>query len=200
MRIDWGDEWWRDAVALLHALFRRGEWVHCGKEGEGHAVRERDEWCARWEQGEEIPPQVCVNPLRGKGRRCAENIAAFRHAVAKVDVPPDAQARFWTGWGLDAVAAVTHSGDGTLDVVLRVDAANALEWERKVRQELFAKWLFPLGCPVSCSLPFSLARLAGAVRTDRGDPREAQQRLVFVRGDLDGGDDTRNELERMVVK
>ena len=184
-RIWWGDEWWRDAVALLHALFLPGEWVNCGKAWETHAVRRREDWVASWKRGEEIPPFVCVNPLRGEGRRGDENLAAFRHAVAKLPaLPIDLQARFWAGWGLDSVAAVVHSGGQSLHVVLRVDAAGAREWERDVRDGLFGKRLVPLGVPVSCASPSCLVRLAGAARQDRSGTPGTRQRLVFVRGEL----------------
>lgn len=196
VRIGWGDDWARDAVALLRALFRPGEWVNCGKLWESRRVRRREDWIADWERGEEIPPFVCVNPLRGEGWRCDENLAAYRHALAKLPaLPIDLQARFWMGWGLGAVAAVVHSGGKSLHVVLRVDAEGAWAWEREVKEGLFGKRLVPLGVPSSCASPSCLVRLAGAVRQDRRGTPGTRQRLVFVRGALDGWDETGKEWE-----
>ena len=189
-RICWGDEWWRDAVALLEALFRPGELVFCG-DTFGKTVRTREEWCARWERGEPVPPLLCVNPLKPEGGmtaggkpspRCDDAVAVFRHAVAEFDGMPLAeQFAFWAGWGLDGVSAVTFSGSKSLHVLLRVDAADREEWERKVRGRLFRKALIPLGCDEACTNPSRLTRLAGASRADKGG---VIQKLLFVREGL----------------
>lgn len=191
VRISWGDDFRRDAVALLHALFKPGELVFCG-DSFGRTVRERDEWCARWEGGEAIPPLVCPNPLKREGGRtaggnpsprCDDAVAVFRHAVAEFDGMPLAdQFSFWMGFGLDAVAAITFSGSKSLHAVLRVDAASREEWERDVRGRLFRRVLVPLGCDGACANPSRLTRLAGARRADKGG---AVQKLLFVRGELE---------------
>jgi hypothetical protein len=190
VRIDWGEEWWRDAVALLHALFLPGERVFCG-DTYGRTVRERDEWCERWEKGETVPPLVCVNPLKPGGGvtaggkpspRCDDAVAVFRHAVAEMDGMPLAdQIAFWMGWGLEAVAAVTFSGSKSLHVLLRVDAASREEWEKAVRGGLYARRLIPMGCDGACANPARLTRLAGARRADKGG---TVQKLLYVREEL----------------
>lgn len=190
MRIDWGEEWWRDAVALLHALFLPGELVYCG-DTFGRTVRERDDWCERWEKGEPVPPLLCVNPLKPQGGmtaggkpspRCDDAVAVFRHAVAEMDGMPLAdQFALWWGWGLDAVSAVTFSGSKSLHVLLRVDAADKKEWDANVRGRLFRRCLIPLGCDGACQNPSRLSRLAGALRADKGG---AVQKLLYVREGL----------------
>ena len=190
VRIDWGEEWWRDAVALLHALFRPGELVFCG-ERYGKTVRERDEWCRRWERGEAIPPFVGVNPLKAEGGmtgggkpspRCDGAVAVFRHAVAEFDgMPLGDQVKFWMGWGLEAVTAITFSGGKSLHAILRVNAASREKWDEEVRNTLFGKSLIPLGCDKTCVNPSRLTRLAGARREEKGG---AVQKLLFVRGAL----------------
>ena len=190
VRIDWGEDWWRDAVAFLHALFRPGELVFAGDKF-GKTVRERDEWCERWQKGEPIPPLLCVNPLKPGGGvtaggkpspRCDDAVAVFRHAVAEFDGMPLAeQFQFWAGWGLGAASAVTFSGSKSLHVLLRVDCADRAEWDRAVKSELFGRKLIPLGCDRTCVNPSRLTRLAGARRADKGG---AVQKLLFVREGL----------------
>lgn len=190
VRIAWGDEFWRDAVALLRALFRPGELVFCG-DRYGRTVRARDEWCERWEGGEPVPPFLCVNPLKPGGGvtsggklspRCDDAVAVFRHAVAEFDgMPLDDQLNFWMGWGLDAVAAITFSGSKSLHAVLRVDAASRGAWDREVRDGLFRRRLVPLGCDRTCANPSRLSRLAGARRPDKGG---TVQKLLYVREPL----------------
>jgi hypothetical protein len=164
--------------------------VFCGDKF-GRTVRERDDWCARWKNGETIPPLVCVNPLKPEGGmtangkpspRCDDAVSVYRHAVAEFDrMAIEEQVKFWCGWGLESVTSITFSGAKSLHVALRVDAKNAEEWRRCVKDGLFAQQLIPLGCDGTCANPSRLSRLAGARREDKGG---AVQRLLFVRGPL----------------
>lgn len=190
VRIDWGDDYWRDAVALLRALFRPGELVFCGDRYE-KTVRPVEDWCARWQHGETIPPFLCVNPLKPGGGftasghaspRCDDAVAVFRHAVAEFDnLSLSDQINFWFGWGLDGVSAITYSGSKSLHAVLRVDAADWKEWETEVRGGLYKQVLIPMGCDRTCVNPSRLSRLAGARRPDKGG---TVQKLLFVRESL----------------
>lgn len=190
IRIDWGEDWRLDAIALVRALFRPGELVFCGERHETQTVRTREEWCARWKRGEAPPPFLIVNPLKPGGgltksgkpsMRCDGAISAFRHAVVEFDeMPLVEQVQFWMGWGLEAVTAITFSGSKSLHALLRVDAASREEWDRGVRGVLFEKTLVPLGCDKTCKNPSRLSRLAGAWRADKG----TRQRLLFVREGL----------------
>lgn len=182
VRIGWGDEWWRDAAAFLHALFRPEELVFCGGEydkPEVQTVRERDDWCERWARGEPLPEKVCLNPIKPGGGltkagarsfRCDAAIASRRHILAEMDgVPLDKQIEFWWGFGLARAnaAAVVFSGNKSFHVVLRVEAGSAEEWAAKVKGRLFPM-LESLGCDGAVSNPSRLSRLPGAVRRDNG--------------------------------
>jgi hypothetical protein len=191
VRMFWGDDWRQDACAVLRALFRPGELVFCGGTHDRDTIRPRDEWIDLFEHGGEIPPFLCVNPLKAEGgttaggtcsRRCDDAVSAFRHAVVEFDGMPLAdQFAFWAGWGLDAVTAVTFSGSKSLHALLRVDCKSREEWERDVRGCLFERHLIPLGCDGTCRNPSRLSRLAGARRADKGG---AVQKLWFVREEL----------------
>ncbi len=187
VRIDWGEDWRMDACALLRALFLPGELVFCGDKF-GREVRPVEEWLERFTAGEQIPPLLCPNPLKAEGGltaggkpspRCDDAVAVFRHCVAEFDGMPLAeQFAFWMGWGLDAVAAVTFSGNKSLHVLLRVDCASREEWNKEVRNGLFRRRLIPLGCDGACANPARLTRLAGAQRPGKGG---TVQKLLFVR-------------------
>ena len=188
-------EGWRDACALLRAMFKPGELVACGeiREDAGKQwwqgqVRPCAEWCGRFRGGEWIPPLVRVNPIKPEGGKtrsgkpsmvCDDAVAVFRHAVVEFDAMPLAdQLNFWMGWGLEAVTAITFSGGKSLHAVLRVDVANREEWEREVRGGLYRRRMVPFGCDWQCANPSRGTRLAGARRADKGG---AVQKLLFVR-------------------
>jgi hypothetical protein len=202
VRIVRGVENWLQAVLLLQALFRPDENVFCGWDEYtrgvlGETVRTRAEWEAEFQQrgaaGQPIPPLFLPNPVSsvpamtkdGKpSLRCDASVAAYRHAVAEMDkLPLEQQFSFWWGWGLEAVSAVTFSGNRSLHVLLRIDAADPDEWERLVRRGLFEQVLIPLGCDGQCKNPGRLSRLAGAVRYD-AKVCGGLQRLLFVREEL----------------
>ena len=190
VRMDWGEDWKRDAVAQLRALFLPGELVFCGDKF-GKEVRPVEDWIARIEGGEKIPPLLCPNPLKPGGGmtkagkpsyRCDDAVAVFRHAVAEFDgMPIDKQIKFWVGLGLGAVTCLTYSGGKSIHALLRVDAPDAAAWKRNVRGRLFDRTLIPLGCDGACVNPSRLSRLAGATRADKGG---AVQKLLFCREPL----------------
>jgi len=175
---------------LLRALFRPGELVYCG-DTFGKTVRPRDEWIDRFMRGESIPPFLCANPLKAEGGvtaggqpspRCDDAVAVFRHAVVEFDeMPLSDQFRFWKGFGLETVTAITFSAGKSLHALLRVDAVDRAEWDRAVKDGLFRRRLIPLGCDKACVNPARLTRLAGACRPDKGG---AVQKLLFVREEL----------------
>lgn len=191
--IDWGaDERWKGACALLRAMFMPGELVACGiihkdRRGAQMTVRTCAEWCQRFRDGEWIPPTVVINPLKPEGGKtksgkpskvCDDAVAVHRHAVVEFDKRPLAeQVNFWLGWGLDAVTAITFSGNKSLHVIVRVDAADAAEWDRDVRGELYRRRMVPFGADGATANPSRGARLAGAFRADT----KKLQTLLFCR-------------------
>ena len=202
VRIDRGVENWLQAVLLLRALFKPDEFVFCGWEKRTHGllgdtVRTRSEWERVFQQrgaaGQPIPPLFIPNPVspvpamskEGKpSLRCDASVVAHRHAVAEMDkLPLEQQFPFWWGWGLEAVSAVTFSGNRSLHVLLRVDATGPDEWERLVRRGLFEQVLIPFGCDGQCKNPGRLSRLAGAVRNDE-KVHGVFQSLLYVRKEL----------------
>jgi hypothetical protein len=190
VKIDRGDTRRLAACALLKALFCGCELVYCGDQY-GRTVRPRDEWIGRFLAGEPIPPLLCVNPLKAEGGvtaggqpspRCDDAVAVFRHAVVEFDAMPlSDQFRFWKGFGLETVTAITFSAGKSLHALLRVDAVDRAEWNRAVKDGLFRRRLIPLGCDRACVNPARLTRLAGACRPDKGG---AVQKLLFVREEL----------------
>lgn len=190
VKIDWGNDRRLSACALLRALFLPSELVYCGYENAG-VVLERDDWIGRFMDNEFKPPLLCVNPLKPGGgvtvtgkpsMRCDDAVAVFRHAVAEMDsMPLPDQFRFWMGFGLEAVTAITFSGGKSLHVLTRVDALDRAEWDRKVKGDLFRRCLIPLGCDKACVNPSRLTRLAGARRPEKDG---AVQRLLFVREEM----------------
>lgn len=196
-----GDRW-RESVLLMRALFLPDEYVFCAWNKRtpgvlGDTVRTRAEWEMVFQQrgaaGQPIPPLFLPNPVSavpaltkdGKASlRCDASVVAHRHAVAEMDkLPLEQQFAFWRGWGLETVSAVTFSGNHSLHVLLRVDAAGPEEWERHVQRGLFERVLIPLGCDGQCKNPGRLSRLAGAVRNDE-KVHGALQSLFFVRKEL----------------
>lgn len=76
---------------------------------------------------------TCLCPGDGKGRRL-ENIVGYRHALVEFDdVPLAVQWKFMTELRVPC-SSVVHSGGKSLHFAVRVDADNAAEYAKRVRE------------------------------------------------------------------
>jgi hypothetical protein len=135
-------------------------------------------------------PLIIPNPLTGQkaltksGKpsfRCDEAIAKRRFAIAEMDrATLCEQAGFWHYMVRSEfpVAAIIHSGGKSLHAWIKVDCANAEEWDTMVKRRLFQRILIPLGCDAACSNPSRLSRLSGHYREEK----QAYQRLLYLNG------------------
>ncbi len=191
--------WRNDAIVQLLAMFRSDETVWCGACGKQSwrgkrnwgIARTRDEWCGALQSGEEIPPLVCVNPVRSDYPRDPSNppkasdIAVFRQTLFESDdLPIEDQIRFLVGWRLRDFASVTFSGGRSVHGVFPVNVAGADEWDAKVRRRLFPEAFVAYGADPACSDPSRKTRLGGAWRVDNKVPAGARQRLLYAKGVL----------------
>lgn len=194
VRLDWAPE--EDATALLRLLYKPDEYLFIGGRldtGTEH-VRTVADWCKRFDAGvpvqEHIIPNTCTCKLgqtkAGKPSYRADScIAQFRFAVmefdtvpppllepgqAKTDVwPRESQIQFWAGalafkW---PITALIDSGSKSIHCWLTVDAADVAEWEVKVENELFARFLVPCGVDSTCKNESRLSRMPGHFRAGK---------------------------------
>ena len=183
-RIHW-EPGYRDAMALLGALYKRNEYVFCGERYES-AVKTADEWRVRAECGYFVPPHFVVNPLTGQehplpdgklSRRGDSAVASFRYVVAEMDnlSKPD-QLAFWWAFRSAPISALIDSGGKSIHAILRVDCETRADWEREIEGKLFPRVLVPLGCDPACRNEARLSRLPGHYRAEKG----AWQRLLYL--------------------
>jgi len=189
-----------DAVVQLRAMFRPGDVVWGGTCGtqQWHErrnwgfARERDDWCSALASGEDIPPFVCINPVRQDYPRDPSNppkasdIAVFRQCLFEADERPDGtpfpvedQIRFLVGWRLQDFVCLTFSGCRSIHAIFTVDIATADEWCEKVQMTLFPRVFIPYGADNQCSDPSRKTRLGGAWRKDAKVPNGTRQMLLY---------------------
>jgi hypothetical protein len=110
--------------------------------------------------------------LRGDG-----NVASHRFAIAESDsLSLEEQCAFWMGCPSLPVAALIFSGSKSIHAWLRVDCADAADWDRRIAGELFPGFLVPLRMDASCKNQARLSRMPGFYRTDKN----AVQRLIYL--------------------
>lgn len=178
------EESWR----TIGHLYRPDELLYVGDDSwrgtPGDTIRPAAEWVEiiRREGGCRYP-KLMANPLTGLlgpkkdgsglSFRADSCIAAYRYMVCEFDTISIAQQiEFWFGIPHMPIAAITHSGKKSLHVLVRVDAANAQEWEAQIERRLFGQFLEPLGLDRSCKNESRLTRMFGHVRADTGLPQK----------------------------
>jgi hypothetical protein len=184
VRIDWPPE--RDGIEVLPRLYRPEHHLFLGTRFDfcaGH-VLPVSEWITRFERGISIPEHIVPNPLSGKlcptkdgkrSYRADSCVAQFRLATVEFDtMPRDKQIQFWAGAPLPVVALI-DSGGKSIHGWIRVDAANADEWTRRVEEKLFSH-LTSVGVDGSCKNESRLSRMPGHFRAEKG----RWQRLLFL--------------------
>lgn len=170
----------REYQALLQNGYQPDEWV-CGGDERATVPKRVGQLIEKLEQGLIPPTYHCANPLTGSpeltktgtlSMRCDAAVASFRYVVAEMDdTPLEQQAKFWAGWKKRIpipIAALIYTGGKSLHAWLRVDAADAEEWQREVRGRLFPEALVPLGCDKTCKNASRLTRAPGKYREDKG--------------------------------
>lgn len=184
VRIDWPPE--RDATEVLRRLFAPEERLFIGKRHDAGAehVLSVFEWISRFERGIATPEHIIPNPLTGEqgqtkdGRpsyRADSCVARFRFAVVEFDaMSREQQIQFWAGVPLPVVALV-DSGGKSVHGWVRIDAANADEWKRRVEDKLFAL-LAAVGADTACKNEARLSRMPGHFRAEK----KHRQRALYL--------------------
>jgi hypothetical protein len=189
IRPDWMPE--EDTWRTLGLLYGHNEILFCGDDSTpgtiGGSIRPVGDWIEIARRGRGfLHPKFIPNPLTGRlgstkdGKpsfRADNCIAALRFMVCEFDnIPLDQQLNFWCGVPHLPIAAITFSGKKSLHALVRVDAANAAEWETQVEQKLFGQFFKPLGLDASCKNESRLSRLPGHRRLDTGQ----WQKLLYL--------------------
>ena len=184
VRIDWPPS--RDAVEVLRRLYEPEEKLFIGSRHDARPeyIRPASEWIARFESGVAVPEHIIPNPLTGaQGRtkdgkrsyRADSCVERFRFAVVEFDtMSREQQIHFWAGVKLPVVALVDSAGR-SVHGWIRIDAANAGEWTRRVEDKLFGL-LTTVGADGACKNEARLSRMPGHVRAETG----RWQRLLYL--------------------
>jgi hypothetical protein len=186
--LDWGEEeGWR---ALQH-LYAEDDLLFIGDDRTPgvleRSIRTCEDWCTEFELEGVNDPKIIVNILNGsaapkktgngetlRGDGC---VASHRFAIAESDsLSLEDQCAFWMGCPSLPVAALIFSGSKSIHAWLRVDCADAADWDRRIAGELFPGFLVPLGMDASCKNPARLSRMPGFYRADKN----AVQRLIYL--------------------
>lgn len=184
LRIEWNPK--RDAVELLSRLYHPDDRLFIGtryQAGKPH-VLPVSKWMERFERGDSIMEHIIPNPLTGEqgltkhgepSYRADSCVAQFRFAVIEFDgMPREQQIQFWAGVKLPVVVLL-DSGGKSVHGWIRIDAADAREWEARVEGRLF-DILKALGADPSCKNEARLSRMVGHYRKEK----ERWQRILYL--------------------
>jgi hypothetical protein len=164
----------RNAGVLLQTLYRPEELIFTGGELEtGKRTLDTPQALAsRFAHASTLPPFLITNPFTGEraerspgkwSYRCDKAIAAHRYCLYESDIVDlELQAAFLAsriaaGW---PIVSVVWSGGKSLHALLRVDVANAAQWQAEITDKLFPV-LAGLGADRACGNPARLTRLPG---------------------------------------
>jgi hypothetical protein len=184
VRIDWPPE--RDAVEILGRLYAAKDRLFIGDKYDAGAgyVKTVEEWIQDFESGRSISPHIVPNPLSGKlgstkdgkpSYRADSCVEQFRLATGEFDtIPREKQIHFWAGVKLPVVALV-DSGGKSIHGWVRIDAANADEWTRRVERSLF-DLLTAVGVDSTCKNEARLSRMPGHFRAEKNH----WQRVLYL--------------------
>ena len=178
--VDWPDE--EVAWRTIEALYAQDELLLIGKltnEGQiNGALRPVGAWVDILKHDGCAYSHFIANPLtgaRGTTRDgkptvlAGECVASHRFATVELDsVPRDQQLAFWSALPHLPIAAITHTGGKALQVLVRVDAADAAEWASEVAVKLFDQILVPLGVSDRWKSETGFACLPGHRQGDKG--------------------------------
>lgn len=126
-----------------------------------------------WFLANPVNGKVAVNPRTGRSsRRSKENLTAHRYGLIESDQMSENE---WTAILAQLplpIVSVTHSAGKSLHALVRVDAPDAVDYER-IREGLRTR-LVPLGACESSLSSVRLTRLPGYFRRGR------EQKLLFL--------------------
>ena len=186
--IDWPDE--EVAWRMLEALYEPDAILFVGKREAqnqvGGTVHLVEDWVDILKHDGCVYSHFIANPLTGArgttedgkptylAREC---VTSHRFAAVELDsVPRDQQLAFWSALPHLPIAAITDTGGEALQVLVRVDAADAAEWASEVGVMLFDEILVPLGVSALCKSETRFACLPGHRRADT----DLRHRLLYL--------------------
>ena len=186
--IDWPDE--EFAWRMIDALYEPDDLLFIGKlTNEGQidgTVRPVGAWVDILKHDGFGYSHFIANPLTGArgttedgkptylAREC---VASHRFATVELDsVPRDQLLAFWSALPHLPIAAITDTGEGALQVLVRVDAADATEWVSEVAVKLFDQVLVPLGVSDRWKSAIRFACMPGHCQGDTG----LRHRLLYL--------------------
>jgi hypothetical protein len=178
-----------DTILLLKSLYRSNDYLFLGDIYDKEVTSRK-----QWEKfiknsGSEKLPHIIPNVLTGcehklsndkLSKRCDAAVKQFRFALVEFDnMSRSDQLLFWSGWiqtpKLPKVACLIDSGNKSIHAWIEVNHPDREAWDREVKENLFEKYLIPLGVDRATRNPSRLSRLPGHKRGDKW------QRLLYLK-------------------
>ena len=135
--------------------------------------------------GAPVGPFITPNTLTGRlgytkdgrlSRRADSCVAVHRLCLVEFDnLSLKDQFAFWAAVDLP-IAALIYSGGKSIHGWIRMDCADEEDWERRVRHELYRRFLVPMGADRSNANPSRFSRMPGWRREETG----AVQQLLYL--------------------
>jgi hypothetical protein len=182
------------AVLLLQTLYPPDVFLFTGDRYDEGVMGKTIRTCAERVQcflrGEKPGPHIIANPLDGKPHPTKSNekkmtyrgdacVSSFGLCVVEFDgLDRGSQIAFWAAVNLPIVALIDSGGKSLhawIDVQKLAPVRSMAEWDANIRNDLYQRFLVPMGVDGSCSNASRLSRLPGHFR-DTG----RWQRLLFL--------------------
>ena len=188
VKIDWEPK--DDAVNFLTMMFDPEDYVFIGEKF-SNDVKTVREWIDGFRNGAKTSPHIIPNPMTGQegttkegkpSYRCDNTVKKYRYCLVEFDgLSREDQIRFWSAARLPIVCLIDSGGKSAhawLDVQKLATVETSEQWQTEIKQNLYDRWLTPLGVDKACSNPARLSRLPGHYRTEKGN----YQRILWLSG------------------
>ncbi|NCC51780.1 MAG: hypothetical protein EOM20_11245 [Spartobacteria bacterium] len=179
----------QDAVILLEFLYDPEDTIFVGARYDKR-VAPVHAWLEKIKTGGVVPwPHIMPNTVTGgqhptkngtQSFRADSAVSQFTYAVAEMDdASRQDQVQFWftvISEKLLRVSCLVDSGGKSIHAWIRVNQPDRAAWSLNVEQNLFERWLVPLGADGACKNPSRLSRTPGHFRGEK----EQWQRLLYL--------------------
>lgn len=181
----------QNALLMLEHQFHPNDILFIGDRTQpglpGKTIRTAEEWQHLFDWlGLVHLPYIIPNPVSGqqglsrsgtityRGDSC---ICDFKVAVVEFDdIPRDLQLAFLASVDLP-ICALIDSGGKSIHAWVRVDGVkDESSWDRTVRENLFGKYMIPLGADPACQNQARLSRMPGHFRKEK----QRYQSLLYL--------------------
>lgn len=174
----------RDTTIFLNTLYEPHEYIWIGERYDqgvmGKNIMTVADWLKLISSTQRTAPFFIINPLTGKPAdkisgdgqtyRGENNVISFKYALVEFDtLTHEEQIRFWSAVKLP-IRSLVDTGGKSIHALIDVQKLFKVEtidhWNTQIKNDLYDRFLSPLGVDKACSNAARLSRLPGHLRAE----------------------------------